>query len=1046
MGPVPARTRTYVPGRVSPACVRVGPVLLFLAVATAAAAQVAEGPPAVRFDRPAVTLPHPEVQVLAQDADGLIWVGTRDGLARHDGLGLTVFQHRPGAGRSLPSSDVESLLITADGTLWAGTDRGVARLDVRTDAFRRVTPAEGPCGGPATWLVEGGAGRLLYGSRQAGLCRFDVASGRRTPVVLPWTPGRVWEVQAAGEGAAWVLGPRPEDACRIEPDEARPTCRLLDLGGFGPRVLGLDAEGRLLAYGRPPDGAWELRRWSRGQFVPLVGGLPEVGWAESADLVVVGREAWLGTATGGILAIGLETGDWRWLGPSPGDPTALPAHRVRSLLVDRQGGVWAGTSRGLAVWRAPVWPFTFYRRYSGAPGEISDDRVNGMTEGRDGGLWVTTNGGLNRLDPETDRFEPFLVPEAQDPGPPAWAPTPDDPYRDAWWQVLEGVDGTLWVGGKRNGLFRLDRRTGRFRREVEASRALGLVGADGTPRGFGVRHLFEDAQGRLWVGTTGEGLAVRSPEGRWEAVWPSAAPGGLPHPNVNRFYQDAVGALWVGTDAGLARITDPEAGRETRFEPVAGVEGPVWSVAESPTTPGVLWVGTVGHGLLHVEGEQVTGRLGVADGLPSDLVYGVVPDGDGNLWASTSRGLARLDPATGRLDVFDGADGLADDAFDLMAFYRSPTTGRLWFGGLNGLVRVDPAGFGLATYRPPVAFTAVQIGDDRQPGRPLDGDTLRFRHDQNFLTVQFAALDYTAPRQLRYRYQLSGVDPEWRETTGERPFATYTALSPGTYTLSVLAANAEGVWNDEPSRLTLVVEPAWWQGLPAQAVALLLLVGLGATGVVVAMGVGSRAQRREQWAAADELHRGPVRGLGDVSRSLGEEDGQPVAEGVRARIGEVETGLHDVLLRLKPSASGDLELGRALDATVRRVRRSAPEVEIRTDWSGVARLDEAVQCDVVAVVGHVLDHALLGHPESLWVVVADEGTEVAVRVRSDRAVPARPTPLQRRVGGGASGLARALRVVRALGGRLDVEPAEAGDVVVVRLPRGGASTGASPSG
>ncbi|PAP77620.1 two-component regulator propeller domain-containing protein [Rubrivirga marina] len=1018
-------------------------VLLLAVLATGAArSQTTDPAPDVRFDRLGLDLPHPEVQALAQDADGLIWIGTRDGLLRYDGLGPTLLRRDVGDARSLPSNDVEALLVDGAGRLWVGTQRGVARLDPRTDRFTRVTPAEGTCGGAATWLAETGPGQILYGSRRAGLCRLDAASGERQRIRVPWggADGRAWEVQTVASGAAWVLGPRPEDACRVDPGpDAR--CRSIDLSGFGPRVLGLDAEGRLLAYGRPLDGGpHELRRWSRGRFVPVVRDLPEVGWTESADLVVVGREAWLGTATDGLLAVGLETSDWRWLGPRPGDPTSLPAPRVRALLVDRQGGAWVGTSRGVAAWRAPAQPFRVYRRFTGEPGEISDDRVNGMTEARGGALWVATNDGLNRLDPETDRFETFRIPEVQGAGPPAWVPDRDDPFRDAWWQVFEGADGTLWVGGKRAGLFRLDRRTGRFRREAEASRALGLTEADGTtPRGFGVRHIYEDEAGRLWVGTTGEGLALRQADGRWVGVFPASGAGSLPHPNVNRVHEAEDGTLWVGTDAGLARVVDPGAGREMTFEPVdLGESAPVWAVAESPATPGKLWVGTVGNGLLAFDPESGRAVRVGGDEFPSDLVYGVLTDETGQVWASTNRGLARYDPTSDCLSVYDAGNGLRDDAFDLMAFDRSPTTGELWFGGPNGLVRVDPDGVGLATYHPPVAFTGVEVFDRRRAGRPLDGDTIRVAHDENFLTVQFAALDYTAPRQLRYLYRLLGVDADWRETTGERPLATYTALEPGTYTLLVLGSNADGVWNDEPARLTIVVEPAWWQGIPARAVALLLLAGLGLVGVLGVMHLAARDYRRRQQDVADDLHRGPVRGIGEIGRDLDgvETDGEVVRR-VRRRVGEVEVGLHDALIRLRPAAAGTLGLTRALDATVRRARQQAPDVAIQTDWSAApASLPDDLQHDFVSVLACLLDHALqTADPDELRVTVTVDDTGIGLRVVADRPVAVRAPGLRRRLPGTKNPLVQALRIVRQRGGALDVEPTEAGSVVSVRLGR-----------
>ncbi len=1007
--------------------------------------------PDVRFRTPTIGLPHPEVQALAQDEDGLLWIGTGDGLSRFDGLHLLTLTHVAGDSTSLPSSRIRALLIARDGTLWVGTEAGLAALDVRTDAFRRWTSAQrGACAGGVAWLAEDAAGRILYGGTAQGVCRLDPARGQAESVELPWGQG-AWTLRGLPDGTAWVLPPSDDGAitaCLIE--DAGGPCRAVDTGPFAPRLLGLDASRRLLAYGSQ-DGTATLQRWSRGRFIPVADGLPSFGWVDGADLEVVGREAWITTATSGLLAVGLEDGAWRWLAPQPGDPTSLPAHRVRSLLVDRQGAVWVGTSRGLALWRPSARPFTLYRRFTGRPGEISDDRVNGMTESRDGSLWVATNDGLNRLDPASDRFEVFRVPSSQDAGPPAWAPPRSDQYRDAWWQVLEGSDATLWVGSKRNGVFRLDRRTGLYRREVEVNRAIGLVDASGEPLGFGVRHLFEESDGHLWVGTTGEGLAVRHPDtGEWDAV--RSGEDGLTHPNVNRFFEDAAGRLWLGTDDGLSRLALDDAAGTITIQPVdlgtgADGEAPVWSVAESAGAPGVLWVGTVGAGLARYDPSSgQTHRYTTADGLPSDLIYGVLSDDDGRIWASTSRGLVRLTPSTGALQVYDEDHGLQGDAFDLMAFYRSPTTGQMWFGGPNGLSRIDPAGAAVSEYHPPVAFTAVQVFDALRPGRPLSGDTLVFDHDENFLTVQFAALDLINPRALRYRYRLIGVDEGWRETTGERPVATYTDLAPGTYRLEVVGSNNDGVFNDEPAVLTLVVEPAWWQRAPVRALAVLLLAGLGVAGVLWLLHRAARRYRREQVVIADDLHEGPVQGLSRIGEGLDRIDasdgtGETLRE-VRARVGDVETGLHDALLRLQPSAVHRLGLRRSLDATLRRFRRAAPRVALVSECEEVGELSPEVQLSVVEVMTRLLSHTLrVTDAETVTVSLRREGETLRLRVANDGDVPVTAPALRDRLRGERSGLVRAASVVRQLGGALHVDRADGESYVEVRLPLGVAAEG-----
>jgi len=244
------------------------------------------------------------------------------------------------------------------------------------------------------------------------------------------------------------------------------------------------------------------------------------------------------------------------------------------------------------------------------------------------------------------------------------------------------------------------------------------------------------------------------------------------------------------------------------------------------------------------------------------------------------------------------------------------------------------------------------------------------------------------------------------------------------------------VWNDEPARLTVVVEPAWWQGIPARAVALLLLAGLGLGGVVGVFRLAAREHRSHQQAVADDLHRGPVQGITAIGRDLaGVEEHGEVVRRVRDRVGEVEVGLHDALIRLRPAAAGTLDPVRALEATVRRARQQAPGVAIQADWSGVpSALPDDLQHDLVSVLAHLLEHAIeTAGPNEVHVAVEGDVPSIGLRVASDRPVAVQAPGFRRRLPGTKNPLVQALRVVRRRGGTLDVEPTEAGSLVTVRL-------------
>src|SRR5262249_25566157 len=141
-------------------------------------------------------------------------------------------------------------------------------------------------------------------------------------------------------------------------------------------------------------------------------------------------------------------------------------------------------------------------------------------------------------------------------------------------------------------------------------------------------------------------------------------------------------------------------------------------------------------------------------------------------------------------------------------------TGHLAFGGVNGLTLLDPQQITLNPTKPPVVITSLKLDNKEVHVGPQKKDTLTltknlsetsalsFHHDQNYLTFEFAALDFTNPSKNVYAYMLEGLDNQWITTGATNRSATYTNLDPGTYTLRVKAANNDGVWEETGKALT----------------------------------------------------------------------------------------------------------------------------------------------------------------------------------------------------------------------------------------------------
>lgn len=297
------------------------------------------------------------------------------------------------------------------------------------------------------------------------------------------------------------------------------------------------------------------------------------------------------------------------------------------------------------------------------------------------------------------------------------------------------------------------------------------------------------------------------------------------------------GQIWVGTDNGLVHVTlnEGKVDIEHLIEELNGLRSnEVASLLKDPVDDHILWIGTKGGGLHRLDTRDMSWTyINSKNGLPNDVIYGVLNDDHGNLWMSSNKGIIQYNPATGDIINFTKADGLQSDEFNTYAYAKAPG-GQMLFGGINGLNIFHPDDLQDNPVTPKVRLTelrvnseAVTVGDSTG----LLSETITYTSELtlpfslNSLTLQFAALEFTAPSKNRFRYYLEGAEKEWsHESTENR--ANYLNLSPGTYTFKVKGANSDGIWSDEITSLKINIQPPWYRTTLAYFI-YLALFGLG---------------------------------------------------------------------------------------------------------------------------------------------------------------------------------------------------------------------------
>jgi len=243
------------------------------------------------------------------------------------------------------------------------------------------------------------------------------------------------------------------------------------------------------------------------------------------------------------------------------------------------------------------------------------------------------------------------------------------------------------------------------------------------------------------------------------------------------------------------------------------------NIAEDFHNENKLWMGSFGKGLICFDKKQKKFTVYTKkDGLPDNTIYSVMADDSGYLWCSSNQGIFRFDTRNNKARKYTAENGAPDFEFNRFHHLRLPD-GRFAFGGFDDYTVFNPLSLTDDTSNLNVAITSWKINNQPaeygEQGSPLNQSInslkeIRLTHSQNFLSFEFAALQYDQPEIYQYRYRLSGIDKDW-VYAGNNNLVNYTALPPGEYNLSINAANAAGLWSNKIKELRITITPPWWK-------------------------------------------------------------------------------------------------------------------------------------------------------------------------------------------------------------------------------------------
>ena len=707
-------------------------------------------------------LPQNTVRAILQTADGYLWMTTLDGLARFDGVRFTIFnkQNSPG----LATNRLNLIVQTPDGDLWIGAETQFV-IRYHKGEFTSFD---------------------LGGNRTNNLMRRLMIDDRGAPLIF------------SNAGMFRWTGTNFAPAEAVAGENNRSTVLWSRAGDFwyaNDNLLHRLQNGKIsdfrLSNSNLPIQIVALFEDSRGRI-------------------------WIGTYNGLFI---FENEQLKLMTTADG----LPTNEARTFFEDRAGNMWILTIEGVTR----IAPDGKISSITTAQG-LSDNAELSIFQDREGSIWIgTLRHGLNRLTPRSinffstengltapivnpiyqlangdvliggdsvtlfqdEQFKPFLPP-----------PDKANSIARSATSVTQDRAGRIWIGYW-NGVYTYA--DGKFTDRTKIFDNLHPT----------VYDIHEAADGAMWFATTAGVFRYQNAG----VTHLTKTQNNLAGDDVKVIHESTDGTIWFGTYGGLSRYKNGVFTNYTTDDGLASNQ--VRSLYEDSDK--VLWIGSYDGGLTRLKDGKLT-RYTTSDGLFNDGVFQILEDDSGNFWMSSNRGIYRVakkqlnDFADGKINriesiAYNKSDGLLETECNggQQPAGAKMRDGKLWFPTQGGVAVIDPKTIRANPVAPPVIIETAKIdGSDVALAKEVE-----IAPGKNNLEIGYTGLSFIKPEFVRFRYQLKGQDERWVEA-GNRRTAYYSYLPPGEYEFTVIAANADGVWNETGASIKIKVTPVffrtWW--------------------------------------------------------------------------------------------------------------------------------------------------------------------------------------------------------------------------------------------
>jgi signal transduction histidine kinase/ligand-binding sensor domain-containing protein/DNA-binding response OmpR family regulator len=732
---------------------------------------------------------------IAKDSIGNLWIASEEGVLKHNSKFYKVYNTYNGL-PELFSNRITEIFIDSKQNIWIGSEKGVCIYDANLDVFKIVKSNSDINPSLIASIQEDSQGNIWIGGFN-GLWKYDTKSKTKELVrivsnhnIQSLIPFKSRIIFGTSKGVFEYSTENDSLQEKILDGDINNISLVTRITNY--IIIGTKA-GKLFKLTPDSDQVTPINLDSNLK-TPITDAFKDKN-----------NTIYISTDGNGLYQVNDNFSIINRFKEDSNNPNTLSSNGIYDILLEKENILWIATyGGGINYLDYNRLPFQKIQHRFNDKNSLISNFTRSIAKDNNGNLWFGTKKGVSIWNLKNDTWKHISN------------LSKNETKNEDIVLALEPDKEFMWIGTYNNGLFKMNINS--FKSIHYNATNKNLVKK--------IYAIHKDTKDNIWVGGIERDLAVINQENKIETY---------PIQQVKSINETSNGNILITGRYGVYKINP----FNKEFKLIESLKPNKKTLAYS-TINGVyetknsnFILATNGEGLVFYNSKnQSTKKLTVNSGMPSDIIQGVIPASDNNIWASTTKGLVNIiiSKKDTIINAYDWRDGLPSTEFNYGS-YRKLNDSLFAFGGVNGVSLFNPYHIKDNSYKPKLVFNTFKLFN--KPIKPGTGvlkkhinetESIKLKHNENSLELVFTGVSHTSSSKIKYTYKLEGFDQAW-SIPSRTNFATYTNLSPGNYNLKVKAYNKYAIAGDE-RKLKIIVLSPWWATNKAYVFYAMLLLGI----------------------------------------------------------------------------------------------------------------------------------------------------------------------------------------------------------------------------